>query len=66
MSEDIRYQPVTVDVPSDRVAEFHQLFGLFLAGSLRRGRGRRHQGRHGHRCHGHQPAPETRSEAAEA
>src|SRR5205807_1879405 len=33
------YQQVTVDVPEDRVAEFHAFFARFLAG--RRGRGRR-------------------------
>ena len=48
------YQQVTVDVPEDRVAEFHAFFGRFLAG--RRGRGRRgrygrpHRGVHGRRC----------------
>jgi hypothetical protein len=45
---------VTVDVPEDRVAEFHAFFGRFLAG--RTGRGRRgrhdrpHRGVHGRRC----------------
>jgi hypothetical protein len=48
-----KYQQVTVDVPEDRVAEFHAFFGRFLAG--RRGRGRRggyrqHRGVHGRRC----------------
>ena len=48
------YQQVTVDVPEDRVAEFHAFFGRFLAG--RRSRGRRgrytrhHSGAHGRRC----------------
>ena len=48
------YQQVTVDVPEDRVAEFHAFFGRFLAG--RRGRGRRgaygrpHRAGHGTRC----------------
>jgi hypothetical protein len=48
------YQQVTVDVPADRVAEFHAFFARFLAG--RSGRGRRgrhgspHRGRHGRRC----------------
>jgi len=38
---------VTVDVPEERLAEFHAFFARFLAG-----RGRR--GRHGeHRRHGH-------------
>jgi hypothetical protein len=47
-------QQVTVDVPEDRVAEFHAFFARFLAG--RGGRGRRgghrrhHRGVHGRRC----------------
>jgi hypothetical protein len=48
------YQQVTVDVPEDRVAEFHAFFGRFLAGWRGRGRrggyGRRHRGVHGRRC----------------
>jgi hypothetical protein len=49
-------QQVTVDVPEDRVAEFHAFFARFLAG---RGRGpggrygRRRHGRHGRHGHGH-------------
>jgi hypothetical protein len=45
------YQQVTVDVPEDRVAEFHAFFARFLAGRPGRGRrgyGRPHHGRHGH------------------
>jgi hypothetical protein len=44
------YKQVVVDVPEDRLAEFHAFFARFLAG--RRGPGRR--GRHGagHRHHG--------------
>jgi hypothetical protein len=48
------YQQVTVDVPEDRVAEFHAFFARFLGG--RRGRGRRsrygrpHRGVHGRGC----------------
>ncbi len=46
-----KYQQVTVDVPEDRIAEFHAFFGRFLAG--RPGRGRRGRpGRHHHRAHG--------------
>ena len=45
------YQPVTVDVPEDRVAEFHAFFGRFLAGrrgpGRRGGHGRQHGGVHG-------------------
>lgn len=48
------YQQVTVDVPEDRVAEFHAFFGRFLAGRRGRGRragyGRQHRGVHGRRC----------------
>ena len=47
-----KYQQVTVDVPEERVAEFHAFFARFLAGRGRRGRRgeyRRHAhgGRHG-------------------
>jgi len=48
------YKQVTVDVPEDRVAEFHAFFGRFLAGRSGRGRrggyGRQHRGVHGRRC----------------
>jgi hypothetical protein len=48
------YKQVTVDVPEDRVAEFHAFFSRFLAGWRGRGRrgghGRRHGGVHGRRC----------------
>ncbi len=60
-----KYQQVTVDVPEERVAEFHAFFARFLAGRGRRGRRgeyRRHAhgGRHG--CaHRHERA--ERSEA---
>jgi hypothetical protein len=47
------YKPVTVDVPEERVAEFHAFFARFLAGRPGRGRrdrpGRPHRGAHGHR-----------------
>lgn len=46
-----QYTQVTVDVPEDRVAEFHAFFAQFLAGPGGRRRGGRH-GRHGH-GHGH-------------
>ena len=49
-----KYQQVTVDVPEDRVAEFHAFFGRFLAGGRGRGRrgryARQHRGVHGRRC----------------
>jgi hypothetical protein len=48
------YQQVTVDVPEDRIAEFHAFFGRFLAGRPGRGRrrryGRPHRGVHGGGC----------------
>jgi hypothetical protein len=51
-----KYQQVIVDVPEERVAEFHAFFARFLAGrSGRRGRGRHGRpgfGPHGHRCEG--------------
>lgn len=57
------YQQVTVDVPEDRVAEFHAFFGRFLAGRRGRGRrggyGRQHRGVHGRRCSGRREATES-------
>ncbi len=59
-----KYQQVTVDVPEDRIAEFHRFFGRFLAGRSRRGRrggyGRPHHGAHGHRCAERREAGEDR------
>ena len=47
-----KYQQVTVDVPEERVAEFHAFFARFLAGRGRRGR-RGDYRRHAHgREHG--------------
>jgi hypothetical protein len=49
-----QHQEVVVQVPEDRVAEFHVFFGRFLAGPSGRGRrgrhGRPHRGHHGRRC----------------
>jgi hypothetical protein len=47
-----KYQQVTVDVPEERVAQFHAFFARFLAGRGRRGgrgeyRRRAHRGGHG-------------------
>ena len=57
------YQQVTVDVPEDRIAEFHAFFARFLAGRTRRGH--RHHGR-GRRCVEHRGQTETpQSEATE-
>ncbi|HEY2653090.1 MAG TPA: hypothetical protein VGI50_14280 [Solirubrobacteraceae bacterium] len=52
------YTQVTVDVPTERLAEFHAFFGRFLAGRGRRGRRGEHR-RHGHGhargcAHGHE------------
>ena len=63
------YRQITVDVPEDRVAEFHAFFARFLAG--RSGRGRRGHHRHGHRrLHGRHCAerrgPTENAEATEA
>jgi hypothetical protein len=57
-TDTITYQQVTVDVPEDRVAEFHAFFARFLAGRPGRGRRGRHgrggihgrHGIHGRRC----------------
>ncbi|MBV9337631.1 MAG: hypothetical protein JO262_11810 [Solirubrobacterales bacterium] len=55
-----KYQQVTVDVPEERVAEFHAFFARFLAGRGRRGRRgeyRRHAHGRRHGCaHRHEPA----------
>ncbi len=66
------YKSVTVDVPADRLAEFHAFFARFLAG--RSGRGRRgrsggrphrgphhHRGMHGRRCGQHGESAEERA-----
>jgi hypothetical protein len=49
-----QYKQVTIDVPEDRLAEFHAFFARFLAGPRGRGRGGRqgrpHRGRHERRC----------------
>jgi hypothetical protein len=45
MEANVNYQPVTVEVPEERIAEFHAFFARFLAGRTRRGH--RHHG-HGH------------------
>jgi hypothetical protein len=47
-----QFKPVTVDVPEDRLAEFHAFYARFLAGPRGRGRGGRHGRPHGRR-HGH-------------
>ncbi len=64
------YQRVTVDVPEDRVAEFHAFFGRFLAGRHGRGRrgryGRPHRGVHGSRCAEHREGAERRGATEQA
>ena len=62
-----KYQQVTVDVPEERVAEFHAFFARFLAGRGRRGR-RGGYGRHAHgsrRGCGHRHERAEQSEAHE-
>jgi hypothetical protein len=63
-----KYQQVTVDVPEDRIAEFHAFFARFLAGRPGRGRrgryGRPHRGVHGRGCARRREATE-RGDAAE-
>jgi len=58
-SSTTQYKPVTIDVPEERLAEFHAFYARFLAGPRGRGRGGRqgrpHRGRHGH-GHGRQCA----------
>ena len=74
----VRYKQVTVDVPEERLAEFHAFFARFLAGRGRRGRGgeyRRHAHGHGHGCasrhdraersEAHEGAAETAGQAPE-
>ena len=64
------YQQVTVDVPEERLAEFHAFFGRFLAGGSRRGRRggyRRHdRGAHGRRCSERQADAERGGETGQA
>jgi hypothetical protein len=68
-SSTTQYKPVTVDVPEDRVAEFHAFFARFLAGRRGERQGRPHGGRHGHgrgrRCSGRRETAE-RSEPTPA
>ena len=66
-----QYQQVTVDVPEDRVAEFHAFFARFLAGPggrRRHGRDGRHghgHGHHGHGCAGRREGAEQREPSTE-
>jgi hypothetical protein len=58
------YKQVTVDVPEERLAEFHAFFARFLAGRGRRGRRGEHR-RHGHGGHhgcGHRHGRDERAE----
>ena len=58
-----KYQQVTVDVPEERVAEFHAFFARFLAARGRRGRRgeyRRHAHGRRHGCaHRHERAEQS-------
>jgi hypothetical protein len=64
------YKQVTVDVPEDRVAEFHAFFGRFLAGrrgpGRRGGYGRQHRGAHKRRCSEGSEATERGSSTEQA
>jgi hypothetical protein len=64
-----KYQPVTVDVPEDRIAEFHAFFARFLAarsGGGPRGRhGRHHRAEHGRRCSGRRAGTESEQATGE-
>ncbi len=63
-----QYKQVVIDVPEDRVAEFHAFFARFLAGPTRRGRrgryGRPHRGSHGRRCEQRRGARDQQEQAA--
>ncbi len=66
ITPDTQYKQVTVDVPEDRVGEFHTFFGRFLAGpGSRRERRGRHLGRHQHggRCARRRPSAEQHESA---
>jgi hypothetical protein len=66
ISSTTQYKPVTVDVPEDRVAEFHAFFARFLAGPTGRGRGGRHgRPHHGRHGQGHGPRCAGRRETAD-
>ena len=63
---------VTVDVPEDRVAEFHAFFARFLAApegrrpGRRRGRHARRHGHHGRGCEQRNQSREQPESSAEA
>ena len=59
-SDETPLKQVTVEVPEDRVAEFHMFFGRFLAGRGRHGR----RGRHGH-CGHHRREREQQAPATD-
>jgi hypothetical protein len=64
-----QYKQVTVEVPEERLAEFHAFFARFLAGRGgpgRRGEHRRHRHGRGHGCaQRHERPAETAGEAPE-
>jgi hypothetical protein len=70
-SEETPLKQVTVEVPEERLAEFHVFFGRFLAGwpgrRGRHGRHGRHGGPHRGRCGHHRQGEQTPStDVAEA
>ena len=56
-----QYQQVTVDVPEERVAEFHAFFARFLVGRVPRGR----RGGYRHHAHGRRYGCTHRHERSE-
>jgi hypothetical protein len=67
ISPNQQYKSVTVDVPEERLAEFHAFFARFLAAPSGRRRGGRY-GRHGrpeHGGHGHRGGRCSRGHWAE-
>ncbi len=64
------YKQVTVEVPEERLAEFHAFFARFLAGRgrhRRRGEHGRHGRRHGRGCaHRHERAERGEADAEPA
>jgi hypothetical protein len=67
ITPDSNYTQVTVDVPQDRLAEFHAFFGRFLAGPRGHRRGGRYgrpgRGHHGHGCAHRRETSEEREPA---
>jgi hypothetical protein len=68
ISEPTKYEKVTVDVPEERLAEFHAFFARFLAGRGRRrtpGEHHRHGPGRRHGCAHRREQPEAYEGSAE-